>query len=135
MANFLLAQLDQLPALPCPCGAARRAFAQPGTTAASVHLVEIQAEARPHYHRRLTEIYVVLEGEGELELDGHRVPVKPRTAVYLKPGCRHRAIGPLRLLNVVIPAFDPADEWFDDDPAQVGSGGATKKPAGRGPAG
>ena len=114
MPNYLLAQLDQLPPLPCPCGSTRRAFAQPGSTVASAHLVDIREDPRPHYHRRMTEIYVVIEGKGELELDGQRIPVQPLTAVYLKPGCRHRAIGPLRLLNLVVPAFDPADEWFEE---------------------
>ena len=61
----------------------------------------------------MTEIYVILEGEGHLELDGAQVPVKPFTSVMIKPGCRHRAIGKLRILNIPIPAFDPTDEWFD----------------------
>lgn len=80
---------------------------------ASLHIVEISADARTHYHKRLTEIYYILEGEGEMELDGARHPVRPGDAVLIKPGCRHRAIGRLRVLNVPIPAFDPADEWFD----------------------
>jgi quercetin dioxygenase-like cupin family protein len=55
----------------------------------------------------------VLEGEGFLELDGEKIALRPLTAVMIKPGCRHRAIGRLKFLNVVMPAFDPADEWFD----------------------
>jgi mannose-6-phosphate isomerase-like protein (cupin superfamily) len=82
-------------------------------SAASVHLVDIEADAQAHYHKRTTEIYVILEGQGEMELDGLRVPVKPMTAIYIQPGCRHRAIGPLRILNIPIPAFDEQDEWFD----------------------
>jgi quercetin dioxygenase-like cupin family protein len=113
MANYLIAQLDSIPPQTCPCGLARRAFAGSGETLASVHVVDIQADARTHYHQRMTEIYVVLEGEGHLELDGQRLPVKPLTAVYIKPGCRHRALGKLRILNIPIPAFDAADEWFD----------------------
>jgi len=31
----------------------------------------------------------------------------------IHPGCRHRAIGHLKLINVPIPAFDPDDEYFD----------------------
>ena len=61
----------------------------------------------------MTEIYVVLEGVGEMELDGERVPVRPMSSVMIKPGCRHRAIGKLKILNIAIPKFDPADEWFD----------------------
>jgi mannose-6-phosphate isomerase-like protein (cupin superfamily) len=113
MSNFLMAQLDDLPAVPCPCGLARRAFAGAKDNAASVHVVDIREEARAHYHKRMTEIYVVLEGEGHVELDGALLPVKPLTAIYIKPGCRHRAVGRLRILNIPVPAFDPADEWFD----------------------
>ena len=32
---------------------------------------------RTHYHKKLTEIYLVLEGEGHLQLDGELHPVKP----------------------------------------------------------
>lgn len=112
--NYLLAQLDELEGVDCPCGVARRAFAEPGNQVASMHLTDIEADARTHYHKRMTEIYVVLEGTGHLELDGERVPVKPLTSVLIKPGCRHRAVGKMRILNVPIPAFDPADEWFDE---------------------
>lgn len=111
-AAYQIAQLDSLEAIRCPCGFARRAFAEPGN-AASVHVVDIQQDSRAHYHKQMTEIYVVLEGEGQIELDGQRFPVKPMTAVYIKPGCRHRAIGRLKILNLPIPAFDPHDEWFD----------------------
>ena len=78
-----------------------------------MHVVEIQQDSRTHYHKRMTELYFVLEGEGEIELDGERLPLKPMTAVLIKPGCRHRATGKLKILNVPIPAFDEADEWFD----------------------
>src|SRR5436190_18000202 len=112
--NYLVTQLDAVPPVPCPCGQARRAFASDrGAGAASVHLVDISADARAHYHKRMTEIYLVLEGTGHLELDGERVPVKPMTAVYIRPGCRHRAVGKMRIINIPVPAFDPADEWFD----------------------
>lgn len=113
MNNYLIAQLDELPPVPCPCGAARRAFAGGEANLASVHVVDIREDSRAHYHQRMTEIYVVLEGVGQIELDGQLVPLKPLTAVYIRPGCRHRAIGKLRILNIPIPAFDPADEWFD----------------------
>ena len=123
--NYRLSQLDRLPPVPCPCGQARRAFASDdapggGRPAASVHLVDISADARAHYHKHMTEIYLVLEGEGHLELDGQLVPVRPMTAVYIHPGCRHRAVGKLRIINIPVPAFDPADEWFDEDDGAPG---------------
>ena len=113
MANYLVAQLDEVAPQKCPCGFARRAFASSPGMAASVHQVDIHEDARAHYHKQMVEIYVVLEGEGHIELDGQLVPLKPMTAVYIQPGCRHRAIGKLRILNIPIPAFDADDEWFD----------------------
>jgi quercetin dioxygenase-like cupin family protein len=106
-------QLDSLAAVPCPCGQARRAFVQQPGAVASVHLVEIRGAAKVHYHRKTTEIYVVLAGEGEIELDGQRYPVRPLSAVYIAPGVRHRAIGDLRVINIPVPAFDAADEYVD----------------------
>ena len=113
MNNFMIAQLDELAATRCPCGWARRAFADSPGNVASLHVVDIEQDSQTHYHKRMTEIYLVLEGEGQIELDGQRFPLRPMTAVYIRPGCRHRAIGRLRMLNVPIPAFDPQDEWFD----------------------
>ena len=113
MANFHIAQLDEIDPVKCPCGLSRRAFASTSTNVASLHLVDIQKEAQVHYHKRMTEIYLVLEGQGWVELDGHRYPVKPMTAIYIKPGCRHRASADLRILNIPVPAFEESDEWFD----------------------
>jgi mannose-6-phosphate isomerase-like protein (cupin superfamily) len=111
--RYMVAQLDATPGVPCPCGIARRAFAVPGNALATVHLTEIGADARLHYHKAMTEIYVVIEGDGHMELDGDTIPLKPLTSVFIRPGCRHRAIGRLKVLIVPIPAFNPEDEWFD----------------------
>jgi mannose-6-phosphate isomerase-like protein (cupin superfamily) len=114
--NYMIAQLDEVPPVPCPCGQARRAFATPDNQTATLHMVDIKSDSETHYHKKLTEIYLVLEGEGHMELDGDVVPLKPMTAVFIKPGCRHRAVGKLRIINIPVPAFDPADEWVDDPP-------------------
>lgn len=113
MKNYIVEQLDEIPPVPCPCGQARRAFGSEGSEVASAHLVEVLKEAKTHYHKKMHEIYIVLEGEGYVELDGEKIPVKPMTSIFIKPECRHRAIGDLKLINIPIPAFDPEDEWFD----------------------
>jgi mannose-6-phosphate isomerase-like protein (cupin superfamily) len=111
--RFHIARLSDLTPVACPCGQARRAFVDDPDRVASLHVVDISADARAHYHKRMTEIYYILEGEGQIELDGERHAVRPGDAILIKPLCRHRAIGRLRVLNVPVPAFDPADEWFD----------------------
>jgi mannose-6-phosphate isomerase-like protein (cupin superfamily) len=110
-----VADLAAIPAVRCPCGWARRAFADVAGAPASVHRVEILDDARTHYHKAQTETYYVLECEpgAAIELDGERVAVGPGVAVMIPPGVRHRAVGRMTILNVVVPPFDPADEWFD----------------------
>jgi len=52
-----------LDGIACPCGVARRAFQDVADWPGTVHVTEISAEARLHYHRRLTETYYFLECE------------------------------------------------------------------------
>ena len=113
MANFMIEHLDEIEPAECPCGQSRRAFVNEDNDLATLHLVEISKDSKTHYHKKLTEIYLILEGEGHMELDGELYPVKPMTTIFIKPGCRHRAIGNLKIINIPIPAFDPEDEWFD----------------------
>lgn len=81
-------------------------------TVASLHLVEIKQDSELHFHKQMTELYYIIEGEGHIELDGEVHPLTPGTAVLVKPGCRHRAVGSnLKILNIPIPKFDPADEY------------------------
>ena len=79
-----------------------------------MHVVEISKDSRPHFHKKMTEIYYVLEGEGKLEIDGDSVALKPGVSVLIPPGKLHRAVGELKILNVPVPAFDPEDEWFEE---------------------
>lgn len=113
MANYTIAQLDEIDPVDCPCGQSRRAFLTEEDSPATVHMVDITEDSRVHYHKKLTEVYIVLEGSGDMELDGRRVPVKPMTAILIMPGCRHRAVGRIKTIVIAIPSFDPADEWFD----------------------
>jgi mannose-6-phosphate isomerase-like protein (cupin superfamily) len=73
------------------------------------------AVVRFHDHRQHTEIYYVLECAvaAAMKLDGERMAVGPGGAELIPPGVRHRAVGRMTILNVEVPPFDPADEWFD----------------------
>lgn len=111
--KFQIVHIPSIPATDCPCGSTRRAFTEDPDQTASLHVVDISIDSKTHYHKKLTEIYYILEGEGEMELDGNRYPVSPGTSILIKPGCRHRAIGKMKIINIPVPAFDPNDEWFD----------------------
>lgn len=113
--RWQMVELGELPPQPCPCGVARRAFTDVADFPATVHLTQISADARLHYHRQLTETYYVLECEAgaRIQLDDEEAPVRPGVCVLIPPGVRHRALGRMTVLIFVVPKFDPADEWFD----------------------
>lgn len=111
--RFAFVNVAEIDAVPCPCGMTRRAFTDDADQTTSLHVVDVDHDARTHYHKKMTELYYVLEGCGQLELDGQMFDVSPGSAALIKPGCRHRAIGRMKILNVPIPAFNPEDEYFD----------------------
>lgn len=113
--RYEIVDFAEVPGEPCPCGTARRAFADVADFPATMHCTEISSDARTHYHRRLTETYYFLECApgAEMELNGNRVAVSPGMAVIIRPGVRHRAVGRMKVLIFVLPKFDPDDEWFD----------------------
>lgn len=111
--RYRIAHFDEIEPTQCPCGEVRRAFVDDPDGIVSFHVVDIAADSKVHYHKRLTEIYYVLEGRGQIELDGERFDVRPGSVVLIKPLCRHRAVGRLKTITVPVPAFDASDEWFD----------------------
>lgn len=52
-----------------------------------------------------------------LELDDLRLNVRVGSCILIRPGTRHRAVGRMKVLILVLPKFNEADEWFDDEPA------------------
>jgi quercetin dioxygenase-like cupin family protein len=83
--------------------------------AAWVHAVDIDG-ARPHYHKRATELYYVLDGEGCVLLDGVEHPVRKGSVVHIPPGVVHGAKGRMRVLVVGIPDISDDDLFFPDSP-------------------
>ena len=109
------ADFADIAGVPCPCGTARRAFADVAEFPGTVQITEIAENARRHYHKTLTETYFFLkcEDDAQMELDGEIIPIRERQCIVIPPGVRHRALGRMTVLIIVLPKFDPADEWFD----------------------
>jgi mannose-6-phosphate isomerase-like protein (cupin superfamily) len=67
-----------------------------------------------HYHKNLEEIYFILEGEGQIELDGMWFPVKAEDCVAIPVGVKHRMKNisndkTLKFLSINSPEWHPAD--------------------------
>lgn len=85
--------------------------------AAWVHTVDIDG-SREHYHKRTTELYYVLEGEGSVMLDGAEQAVRKGTLVHIPPGVIHGAKGRMKVLVVGIPDIADDDLFFPEGSAQ-----------------
>jgi mannose-6-phosphate isomerase-like protein (cupin superfamily) len=68
-----------------------------------------------HYHARSEEIYLIVEGDGELEVDGETRRVGPGDAVLLPPGAWHELTAGergVRLLCCCVPPYSDDDTFF-----------------------
>jgi mannose-6-phosphate isomerase-like protein (cupin superfamily) len=113
--RYRIVDFAEVQGVPCPCGTARRAFYDVEGFPGTVHVTEISEDAVLHYHQRLTETYYFLEcgPDAKVQLDEELVPVKPGLCILIPPGVRHRAVGKMKVLILVMPKFDPSDELFD----------------------
>ena len=111
---YEIADFSQIEGVPCPCGTARRAFTEVDDFPGTVHVTEISADAQTHYHKTLTETYFFLEcdDDAKMQLNDEIISVKPGMSINIRPGTRHRALGKMKVLIMVLPKFDPEDEYL-----------------------
>jgi mannose-6-phosphate isomerase-like protein (cupin superfamily) len=68
-----------------------------------------------HYHKVAEEFYFVLEGVGEMEIDGERRSIHPGDAILIPPHAWHAVVAtePLRFLCCCAPPYSHDDTFFD----------------------
>jgi mannose-6-phosphate isomerase-like protein (cupin superfamily) len=109
-----VAARDELQAFTTKDGSEIREFHHTSTQSlAEASLSEGQATER-HYHAATEEIYIVLEGEGDLEIDGERRRLRPGDAALIPPGAWHEiaAASDLRFLCCCVPPYRDEDTFF-----------------------
>ena len=106
---------DEVPRERSTCGWRDRLISrEDANVAAWAHAVDIDG-AREHYHKRSTELYYVLDGDGVVLLDGDEHPVRKGSLVHIPPGVVHGAKGRMRVLVVGIPDIADDDLYFPDE--------------------
>jgi quercetin dioxygenase-like cupin family protein len=118
-AATLVRHEDEAPKERSTCGWRHRLISREDTgrdVAAWAHVVDIDG-AREHYHKIGTELYYVLEADGEcsIRLDGVEHPVRAGSLVHIPPGVLHGAVGRMRVLVVGIPDISDDDLFFPED--------------------
>jgi mannose-6-phosphate isomerase-like protein (cupin superfamily) len=73
-------------------------------------------QTQRHYHAASEELYVLLDGSGEMEVDGEHASVGPGDAILIPPGAWHQiraGDAPLRFLCCCAPPYSHDDTYFD----------------------
>ena len=113
--STLVRHEDEVPRERSTCGWRNRLISrEDSNVAAWAHAVDIDG-AREHYHKRSTELYYVLDGEGVVLLNGDEHPVRKGSLVHIPPGVVHGAKGRMRVLVVGIPDIADDDLYFPDE--------------------
>jgi mannose-6-phosphate isomerase-like protein (cupin superfamily) len=98
-----------------------------GSTIRELHHTDVQslaeAQLEPgqsterHYHATSQEIYFVLKGQGEFELEGETRYLRPGDAVLIPPGAWHvfenNGTSELRFLCICSPPYSHDDTFFE----------------------
>ncbi|MBV9659247.1 MAG: cupin domain-containing protein [Verrucomicrobia bacterium] len=75
------------------------------------------AATQRHYHRLAEEFYFILEGRGQMEIDGESRSVGSGDAILIPPGAWHTiradAAQPLRFLCCCAPPYAHDDTFFE----------------------
>lgn len=96
-----------------------REFLSPLKSDVDIRYSLAQASVEPgettFLHRlKTSEVYYIVEGSGEIEIDGDKRSVQAGQAIYIPPGATQRianvGIGELIFLCIVDPAWRPEDE-------------------------
>ena len=73
----------------------------------------VAAATSRHYHPETEEIYYILAGHGEMDLDGQKRIVGPGDAIAIPPGVRHQITNTgevtLRFLCCCAPTYEHED--------------------------
>ncbi len=112
--RFTVRRLEEIDLFRSVCGIRQSIITNADSQELSLSYLHITDFSRKHYHNRTTEVYYVLEGNGEMELDDETVGISPGTCVLIEPGCRHTARGDLKVLILGVPPFREDDVLYDE---------------------
>lgn len=93
MSDYTLCKIDDMEAI--IFGSFKRARAQLGVNSFGMQVIDMppntdQYPEHDHLHDGQEEVFIVLRGSGELEIDGQRYPIDPETMVRVGPQPRRK---------------------------------------------
>jgi len=112
--KYAIVDYTKMEGTSCPCGVARRGLCDVEAFPGTIHRTDIDRSAQPHYHKKLTEVYYIISCEpgAVMFLNDDRVELHEEMAIFIPPGTIHYLEGKAKVFIVVLPKFDPLDEFI-----------------------
>jgi mannose-6-phosphate isomerase-like protein (cupin superfamily) len=112
-----VASLDRIESFVTKDGSAIRELHHTGVQSLAEATLEPGQATERHYHQATEEIYFVVKGSGEMEVDGDTRHVRPGDAVLIPPGVWHtlenNGTSELRILCCCAPPYSDDDTFFE----------------------
>jgi mannose-6-phosphate isomerase-like protein (cupin superfamily) len=124
MGNYTVKHLDEMEAI--YGGAFRRAGASLGIESFGLQIFDMPPDyegypEHDHEHDGQEEVYVVLRGAGEFEIDGERVAVDPERVVRVPAGAKRKLIPGPEGIRVLALGGVPGAAYERPEPFRLGA--------------
>jgi mannose-6-phosphate isomerase-like protein (cupin superfamily) len=124
MGDYTLRHLDDMETI--FGGSFRRAGAELGVESFGLQIFDMPPEAdqypeHDHTHDGQEEVYVVLRGSGEIEIDGERVPLDADRCVRVAPGAKRKLYAGPQGMRVLALGGVPGELYTRPDMFKLGA--------------
>jgi mannose-6-phosphate isomerase-like protein (cupin superfamily) len=114
-------------------GAMKKARAELGVSSFGMAVIQFppgatQYPEHDHSHDGQEEVYFVLDGAGEVQVDGEAIPLEPETVVRVGPGTRRKIVTGDQPLRVLALGGVPGRAYAAPEWSELG-GGSPPRPA------
>jgi quercetin dioxygenase-like cupin family protein len=128
MDSYTVKQLDEMEAI--FHGSFRRAGAELGVESFGLQVFDMPAGAEhypehDHSHDGQEEVYVILSGSGEFEIDGERVPVDPERIIRISAAAKRKLIPGPHGVRVLALGGMPGKIYERPEPFRLGAADPT----------
>jgi uncharacterized cupin superfamily protein len=124
MADYTVKRVDELEAV--MGGAFKRARAELGVTSFGMQIIEMPPN-NDHYpeHDHATdgqeEVYMVLRGSADVDIEGERVALDPETLLRVAPGTKRKVLPGDQGVRILIVGGKPGAAYQAPDVSQLGA--------------
>jgi mannose-6-phosphate isomerase-like protein (cupin superfamily) len=124
MADYAVKRIDEMEAI--YGGGFKRARAELGVSAFGMQVMDLppnldQYPEHDHSEDGQEEVYVVLQGEADVEVEGERVHVDPNTILRVSPGTRRKIVTGDQPVRILALGGVPGQAYEAPDITQLGS--------------